>query len=84
MKILDFLSKKAIKQVHRINYQKTNAAIFVLLMILVFAFSGFFGLLVFLTAAATGLIALSSGIKRSACMAFLMVPTILFYLQMAH
>ncbi|MEK6941418.1 MAG: tripartite tricarboxylate transporter permease, partial [archaeon] len=80
----DFLSKKAIKQVQRINYQKTNAAIFVLLMILVFAFSGFFGLLVFLTAAATGLIALSSGIKRSACMAFLMVPTILFYLQMAH
>lgn len=41
--------------------------------------TGWFGMLVLLTATALGLHTAASGVRRSCCMAVLLVPTILFY-----
>ncbi len=80
----DIVSKHSVKKMQKINYQTVNKIVLCLLAILTHIFSGALGLVVFATATAIGLIVLSSGIKRTTAMTFLMVPTILIYLQMAQ
>jgi putative membrane protein len=74
-----WLSRKAVFFLQKMNYSLLNIAVFVFLSLMVFAFSGFLGLLVFFTASSIGIFSLSIGVKRSHSMAFLMLPTMIFY-----
>jgi putative membrane protein len=44
-------------------------------------FGGLWGLLVLLTSAALGVLTVSLGVRRTQCMAMLILPTILLYLK---
>jgi len=75
-----FLSQILLKKMEKINYKKLNFFVLLGLVALTIAFSGFPGLIVLITATSIGLTAIFSGVKRSNCMAFLMTPTLLYYL----
>jgi len=69
-----------LKRVHLVPYRKVNIAILGLLAVVVFLASGVYGLLVSCVSAAIALIAVTKKVKRTHCMAFLIVPTIMLYL----
>ncbi len=75
----DLLSKKMAKVFAKINYRKANAVVLCFITGMVFAFSGLLGLLVYATAAFTGLAAINLGVRRSNTMSFLIVPTMANY-----
>ena len=77
----EFIGKKAAKETFKTDYQKINKAVLAFLLLLTLATSGFFGMIALASASAIGLIAATAGIKRTTCMAFLVVPTILLYLN---
>lgn len=74
------IGKIIMKKLHRINYIYLNSIVLFFLLALSFFFGGSIGMLVVFTSASIGLIAVSSKIKRTNTMAFLMVPTVLIYL----
>jgi len=80
--LTELIAIKAVKKIHSLNYKLISKIIFVFLFLLSFFLSGFFGLLAFITSTAIGLVALSFGVRRTSCMAFLMIPTIFFYLHL--
>jgi len=69
-----------LRRVHLVPYRKVNIAILGLLAVVVFAVSGVYGLLVSCVSAAIALVAVTKKVKRTHCMAFLIVPTIMLYL----
>ena len=75
-----YLSKFLIQRMHAIKYQKINLFILAFLIGLTLLLSGFKGVLVLALSSSIGLMAITSHSRRTNCMAFLMVPTILFYL----
>ncbi len=66
-------------RIKNINYTKLTSFTLILLVCLVFVFSGVTGLLVALTGTFMGLLAIRLRIKRSQLMGFLLFPTILYY-----
>ncbi len=76
----DLIARAVLSRIHLIPYRKINFATLVFITLLVGFFSGLPGLAVYAVAASIGLVALNAKVRRSNCMAFLMVPTILFYL----
>ncbi len=74
------IAKKAVKKMQSVNFAKLNKTVLAFLAIMCLASSGPFGLLAFASASCAGIFSLSFKIKRTACMSFLVVPTILFYL----
>ena len=79
----DIIGKKAIKWILAVNYRNLSKYVLGLLFLLVLFLSGLYGMILFLVSTAIGLLPLSTGIKRTHCMAFLMFPTILLYLGFA-
>ena len=75
-----FLSKAALTFFQKIDYSKINFFVLFLVVLLVGLLSNPFGFLVFLVASCIGLYALSSEVKRSQAMAFLILPVLAFYL----
>ncbi|MDO8538775.1 MAG: tripartite tricarboxylate transporter permease [archaeon] len=75
-----FLAKFLVERFHRIKYQKINIAMLMFIVGMTILLSGFKGLIVMSLSTCVGLIAISSHTKRTNCMAFLMIPTIVFYL----
>jgi len=75
-----YLARILSKNITKIKYNKLSIIILALLIIIVFIFSGFLGLLVFITSASLGLTCISLGIRRIHLMGCLLLPTILFYL----
>ena len=73
------ISKKLIPKLIKINYSFVSIAIMIFIIFLVFVFSGIVGLLVTFVSSLIGLVAVKSGIKRSICMACLILPTIIFF-----
>jgi len=73
------LGKFIAKRITKIKYRKITFAVLVILIILVGALSGLYGLLVASTATAIGLIAPLKGIARNHAMGCLILPVI-FYL----
>lgn len=69
-----------IAKVQGIDYGKFSLAILIFLVALILVLTGFTGLLVAATATTIGLFAAFSQVKRSHCMASLIVPTILYFL----
>lgn len=74
------ISKFFATHINKFHYSKISIAVITLLAIITIAFSGFTGLLIFLTATCLGLTAIYSGIRRSHLMGSLLIPTILLYL----
>jgi len=74
------ISKIFARNIYRINYNKLSLGVLIFLSIVVLAFSGWLGFLVFLVAACTGLYAIASGARRTLLMGCLMLPAILLYL----
>lgn len=75
-----FMAKIFAKNITRINYSKLSIFILIFLSLVVILFSGWLGLLIFIVATATGLIAILLGVRRTHLMGALMLPTILLYL----
>lgn len=74
------LSRAALSLFRKLDYQKVNRLVLALVVLLVGCLSNPFGFLVFLVSTCIGLYALSSGVKRSQAMAFLILPVLAFYL----
>jgi len=75
-----FFGRKFLKKIDKLPYSKINVAVLLFLLLIVFFASGLIGLVVLATSTALGYYCVHSHVKRTNCMAFLMVPTILIYL----
>lgn len=75
------LSEKLATKIHSIPYKKLSKTVLLMLFVLTLAISGYLGAIALLTSTAIGTAAIFLGVKRTTCMAFLMMPTILFYLN---
>ncbi|MCD6247305.1 MAG: tripartite tricarboxylate transporter permease [Candidatus Diapherotrites archaeon] len=77
---LKAIGSELLKRIHRVSYRKINSAILCSLFAFVFFACGFVGLLSSLVACFIAIYATANRVRRTNCMAFLMVPTILFYM----
>ena len=75
-----FISKLVAKNINKISYSKISVSILIILTILTIYFTGFLGLLIFITSTSLGITTIQLGIKRMHLMGALLIPTILFYL----
>jgi len=75
-----FLSKKFTKIVEKLPYTTLSILTLVFVSTVVFAFSNWIGVLIFITSTAIGLLGISMGVRRVNFMGCLLLPTILFYL----
>lgn len=75
------LAKFFVRKIQKINYRSFSLGVLVLLVLLVTGFTGVIGLLILATSTAIGLLAPLAGVKRSHCMAVLIIPTIIYYLN---
>jgi len=76
LKLAKFFSKK----IEKINYILLCELTLIVLIIIVFLVSGFFGLLVLAASTATGIYCISLGVKRTNMMGCLLLPVIILYL----
>ena len=68
-----------IRRMKNLDYAMFGRAIMIVLMILVFAFSGPLGVMVSLVGASLGIFTIMIGVRRSMMMGFLIFPTILYF-----
>lgn len=66
-------------RLEKINYTAVSRLVIAAVVGLVFFFTGFFGLLLLVTATALGILASMLGVKRGNLMGILILPTMLFY-----
>jgi len=74
------LAKIFSKNISKLNYKKLSLSILIFLAFIIFLFSGWLGLLVFLVSTCLGLTTIFLGIKRIHLMGCLLLPVILYYL----
>jgi len=75
-----FLSKKFAKTIEKIPYTTLSILTLIFVATIVFTFSDYSGLLVFIISTAIGLLGINLGVRRVNFMGCLLLPTILFYL----
>jgi len=75
LKMAGFLTRR----ISSFDYNRVNAAILLLLLVLVYVFSGPVGIMVSLIGTCIGLTAILSGTRRTHLMGFLILPTILYF-----
>jgi len=73
------LGKFFVRRIRLIAYDKITISIISVLLILIFVMTGPIGLLIAATGTCIGLFAISTGIKRTHLMGFLILPTILYF-----
>lgn len=66
----------------RIDFRKLSAGAFAFVIVLVFATTGPFGLLIAAVSTAVGLVPALTGVSRTHCMGCLLLPTLLFFIGM--
>ena len=74
------LSKIFSRNIHKINYSKLSYLILFFLLIIVFLFSGFLGIIILTVSTFLGLTCIELGVRRSFLMGCLLIPTIIYYL----
>ncbi|MFH1774046.1 MAG: tripartite tricarboxylate transporter permease [Methanobacteriota archaeon] len=74
------IAKISLRKVQEIDYAKFSKLVLLFLFALIFALTGVRGVLIAATATAIGFTAHLAGVKRSNCMAVLVIPTILYFL----
>jgi putative membrane protein len=75
-----FFGVKFARLIRKVDYRKISVIIITLLLLEVGFGTGSFGILLLCVSSAIGIVAQTTGIKRSNCMGFLLVPTTLLYL----
>lgn len=76
----EVIGKWLLRRMHKVNYRKLSIVVIAVLVCIVGFLSGAAGLAVFAVSTAIGIIPQVVHIKRTSTMAFLMAPTMLFYL----
>ena len=79
--IVNFLSKKFVIILEKVNYTKISYYVIGIMFIVTFFISGFFGLIVLAVSAATGIYCITLGVSRINMMGCLLLPTIFIYLM---
>ena len=74
------IGRLAMKFVGKINYRLLSIASLLLVLILVYVITGFFGILIAFLATVIGLLPILFGVSRTHCMGVLLLPTILYFL----
>lgn len=74
------LARASVNRLASLDYPKFSKYVLYFLFIFIFAMTGWRGILIAATATAIGLAAAITGVKRSHCMAVLVVPTILYFI----
>jgi len=75
-----YIGKMVAMNISKISYSLLIKIAFGIIIIMVFLFTGFLGLLIFGTASLIGIICLEMKVRRSVCMGFLLLPLILGYI----
>ena len=68
------------QRINRINYSLLSIATLIFLVIIVFVFSGFWGLLILIASTLTGIYCNSLNVKKTHMMGCLLVPTMILYI----
>lgn len=74
------LARVSVMKIQNLDYPMFSKYVLTFLFIFIFAMTGPKGILIAATATAIGFAAAISGVKRSHCMAVLVIPTILYFL----
>jgi putative membrane protein len=74
------LARASVKRLTNLDYPKFSRYVLYFLTVFIFVMTGLQGILIAATATAIGLAAAITGVKRSHCMAVLVVPTILYFI----
>ena len=74
-----FIGKFFARRISKISYNLLSIIVIAILVLVVFTFSGFLGLLIFITGIFTGLVAIQFNVKRIFLMGCLIVPTLVIY-----
>ena len=74
------LARISVRRLQKLDYAKFSKYVLCFLFVFIFAMTGPRGVLIAATATAIGLVAAITGVKRSHCMAVLVIPTILYFL----
>ena len=75
-----FLGKIILKRIHKFNFKKINFFILTFIILLVFYFDNFFGILILFTATFLGLLTIKLEIKKIHLMSVLIIPIIINFL----
>jgi putative membrane protein len=75
-----FFAKAFAKYISMINYTKLNYAILIILTSMSILISGWISLIVLITSACLGILAINSGVRRIQLMGCLILPVILYFL----
>ncbi|KKL87048.1 hypothetical protein LCGC14_1938600, partial [marine sediment metagenome] len=75
-----FLAEFFSQKITKVNYAKLSLITLTVLALLVFVVSEFFGLIVLIISALTGIYCISLKVRRTHMMGCLLLPTIIFYL----
>jgi len=70
---------EAAQAIQKFDYRKISAGLLLGMTLVVLLTNGLMGVLLLAISSAIGIFTIASKVNRSACMAFLMVPTIMFY-----
>lgn len=76
------LGRLLVRRVQMIRYRPFSAVVLVFLVLLVYGMTGSTGLLILATSTGIGLLAPLTGVKRTHSMAVLIIPTVLYYLNL--
>ncbi len=74
------IGRLAINLVERVNYRRLSVFSMILVLVLVYGITGFYGLYMSLLATSIGLLPIFSGVSRTHCMGVLIIPTTLYFL----
>lgn len=74
-----YLSKKIPRFLVKVNYTYLSLAVIVFMFVMIFVLTGVYGILVAFTSASIGILCATLGVRRSNCMATLLLPSILFF-----
>lgn len=78
--ITEKIAKVAVREIQKIDYKLISKGIFIIVIWITYSFSGVMGLIASFSAMGIALFGTANNVKRSNNMAFLMIPTMLFYL----
>ncbi|MBI4895135.1 MAG: tripartite tricarboxylate transporter permease [Candidatus Aenigmarchaeota archaeon] len=78
--IVLYLSKKMLNKISEVNYNLMNKIILVFLIVLIYLFTGLYGLFIVSICTCLGIVVIEKHVKRGLLMAVLILPTIIFFL----
>jgi len=78
--IFKFVSEVMVQKISGINYRTLRTAVIILIGVVVFGVSGFYGMIVLIPSTILGVICEKKQVRKSTLMGCLIIPTLMFYL----